>query len=35
VAATASLYFLDGPEMVPHWLQTATVGLVLFYFGSR
>jgi hypothetical protein len=35
VAATAVLYFLKGPEMVPHWLQTTTVGLVLFYFGSR
>ena len=35
VAATASLYFLHGPEMVPNWLQTTTVGLVLFYFGSR
>ncbi|MBS0260499.1 MAG: hypothetical protein JSS02_00975 [Planctomycetes bacterium] len=35
VAATACLYFLTGPEMVPHWLETATVGLVLFYFGSR
>jgi hypothetical protein len=35
VGATASLYFLSGPDMVPHWLQNATVGLVLFYFGSR
>lgn len=34
VAATASLYFLSGPD-VPNWLQTTTVGLVLFYFGSR
>jgi hypothetical protein len=35
VGATACLYFLNGPEMVPSWLQTTTVGLVLFYFGSR
>ena len=35
VAATASLYFVSGPDTVPNWLQTATVGLVLFYFGSR
>lgn len=35
VAATATLYFLKSPDMVPHWLETATVGLVLFYFGSR
>ncbi len=35
VAATASLHFLDRPDMVPHWLETTTVGLVLFYFGSR
>lgn len=35
VSATASLYFLNGPDMVPEWLQTMTVGLVLFYFGSR
>jgi hypothetical protein len=35
VASTACLYFLTGPEMVPHWLETTTVGLVLFYFGSR
>jgi hypothetical protein len=35
VAATAVLYFLMGPEQVPHWLATTTVGLVLFYFGSR
>lgn len=35
VAATAGLHFLSGPGMVPHWLETTTVGLVLFYFGSR
>ena len=35
VAATAVLFFASGPEMVPKWLETATVGLVLFYFGSR
>ena len=34
LGATASLYFLGTPD-VPHWLQTATIGLVLFYFGSR
>jgi len=35
VAATASLHFLSGPDTVPKWLETTTVGLVLFYFGSR
>ncbi|MBI3860734.1 MAG: hypothetical protein HY290_02440 [Planctomycetia bacterium] len=35
VAATATLYFLKSPDLVPSWLQTTTVGLVLFYFGSR
>ena len=35
VAATATLYFHSGADLVPHWLQTTTVGLVLFYFGSR
>jgi len=35
VAATACLHFLGRPDMVPHWLETTTVGLVLFYFGSR
>jgi hypothetical protein len=35
VAATATLHFLGSPELVPGWLQTSTVGLVLFYFGSR
>jgi hypothetical protein len=35
VMATAILYFHSGPDMVPSWLQTTTVGLVLFYFGSR
>jgi hypothetical protein len=35
VAATASLHFLIGPDKVPNWLETTTVGLVLFYFGSR
>jgi hypothetical protein len=35
VGATASLHFLGRPDMVPHWLETTTVGLVLFYFGSR
>ena len=32
---TTALYFLLGPERVPHGLQTFTVGMVLFYFGSR
>jgi hypothetical protein len=35
VAGTASLYFLGSSDLVPNWLQTTTVGLVLFYFGSR
>jgi len=35
LAATAGLYFLGEADLVPSWLQTATVGLVLFYFGSR
>ena len=35
VAATATLYFLGSSDLVPGWLQTTTVGLVLFYFGSR
>jgi len=35
VGATATLHFMSGPDMVPGWLQPATVGLVLFYFGSR
>jgi hypothetical protein len=35
VVATATLYFAAGPAMVPSWLETATVGLALFYFGSR
>jgi hypothetical protein len=35
MAATATLYFLDSPDLVPGWLQTTTVGVVLFYFGSR
>jgi hypothetical protein len=35
IAATATLYFLGSPDLVPGWLQTTAVGLVLFYFGSR
>lgn len=35
VGVTAGLYFLKSPNLVPSWLQTTTVGLVLFYFGSR
>lgn len=35
LAATACLFFLKTPDLVPHWLETTAVGLVLFYFGSR
>jgi hypothetical protein len=35
LAGTAGLYFLGDGDLVPNWLQTTTVGLVLFYFGSR
>lgn len=34
LAATAALYFYD-PDLVPLWLRNTTLGLVLFYFGSR
>jgi hypothetical protein len=32
---TAMACLLDRSDMVPHHLQTITLGLVLFYFGSR
>lgn len=32
---TAGAYLLDRPELVPHQLRNLTLGLVLFYFGSR
>jgi len=32
---TASAYLLDRPDLVPRPMRNATLGLVLFYFGSR
>jgi hypothetical protein len=32
---TAGAYLLDRSDLVPHHLRNATLGLVLFYFGSR
>ena len=32
---TAGAYLLDQTELVPHQVRNATLGLVLFYFGSR
>lgn len=32
---TASAYLADRPELVPAQLRNMTLGLVLFYFGSR
>jgi hypothetical protein len=32
---TAIAYLLDHSDLVPHHLRNATLGLVLFYFGSR
>ena len=32
---TATAYLVDRPDLVPHHLRSATLGLVLFYFGSR
>ncbi len=32
---TAGAYLLDRADLVPHHLLNATLGLVLFYFGSR
>jgi hypothetical protein len=34
LAGTATLYFFD-PHLVPLGLRNTTLGLVLFYFGSR
>jgi hypothetical protein len=35
LVATATAYLLDRSDLVPHQLRNATLGLVLFYFGSR
>ena len=35
LACTATAYLLDRSDLVPHQLRNATLGLVLFYFGSR
>jgi hypothetical protein len=35
LVATATAYLLDRADLVPHQLRNATLGLVLFYFGSR
>jgi hypothetical protein len=35
LAYTAAAYLLDRTDLVPHQLRNATLGLVLFYFGSR
>ena len=32
---TAGAYLLDRSDLVPHQVRNATLGLVLFYFGSR
>ena len=32
---TAGAYLLDRADLVPYQLRDATLGLVLFYFGSR
>jgi Kef-type K+ transport system membrane component KefB len=32
---TAAAYLIDRPELLPKPLNVATLGLVLFYFGSR
>ena len=32
---TAGVYLFDRPDLVPHQLRNITLGLVLFYFGSR
>lgn len=32
---TAGAYLVGRPELVPHQLRNAALGLVLFYFGSR
>lgn len=33
--STAAAYLLDRTELVPHQVRNGTLGLVLFYFGSR
>jgi hypothetical protein len=35
LVVTATAYSLDRADLVPHQLRNATLGLVLFYFGSR
>jgi hypothetical protein len=35
LAATAGAYLLDRGDLVPHLMRNITLGLVLFYFGSR
>ena len=35
LAYTAGAYLADRPDLVPKALRNATLGLVLFYFGSR
>ncbi len=32
---TAAAYLLDRPDLIPRHFRNATLGLVLFYFGSR
>ena len=32
---TAGAYLFDRPDLVPHQMRNLTLGLVLFYFGSR
>jgi len=35
LVSTATAYLMDRSDLVPHQLRNATLGLVLFYFGSR
>jgi Kef-type K+ transport system membrane component KefB len=35
LVSTATAYLLDRSDQVPHQLRNTTLGLVLFYFGSR
>ena len=35
LAITAAVYLFDRPDLLSHQLRNATLGLVLFYFGSR
>lgn len=32
---TAGAYLLDRPDLIPHQVRNTTLGLALFYFGSR